>query len=544
MTLPPPEVLRRVARLHAMMGSTNGNEAETARSMLVDLLAKHGCSWNDVPDILAAARSSGRGSINGNSPAPLRGYFFHSPDGAAYVDLHINGHRQTWPVRGSAFQDHVRCVTFMQTGSALTSAALRNIVEEHEAEARYHGPEREVHLRVARHGGRAYLDLADDQWRVVEVCSDGWRVLNEAPVRFRREPGMLALPVPQRGGTIEELAELLNVRNGDDVILIVMWLLAALRGVGPFPVLAVSGEQGSAKSTLVRMLRSLIDPNVAPLRSLSTTERDLFVSADVSFLQAFDNVSGINPRISDALCRLATGGAFASRQFFKNRGEVAISAMRPTILNGISNVIRRADFADRSIQVALPSIAEKGRRSEGQMMAAFNAARPRILGVLLDAVSRGLRELPGVEPTELGRMADFDMWGRACEPALWPAGSFRRAYTANRNEAVENSLEADAVAATIRDVAAAHGEWKGTATELLDLLARHADQAVRRADRDWPQTPEALRHRLDRASPSLRKVGIEVSHRRSSDRNRTRTHNDNGRGVREPSEPSRPSERS
>ena len=240
----------------------------------------------------------------------------------------------------------------------------------------------------------------------------------------------------------------------------------------------------------------------------------------------------------------STGGAFASRQFFKNRGEVAISAMRPTILNGISNVIQRADLADRSIQVALPSIAEKNRRSEGQVMAAFDAARPQILGVLLDTVSRGLRELPGVEPTELGRMADFDRWGRACEPALWPAGSFRRAYTANRNEAVENSLEADAVAATIRDVATAHGEWKGTASELLDLLGRHADQAVRRADRDWPQTPEALRRRLDRASPSLRRIGIEITHSRAQDRNRIRTHNDNGRGAREPSEPSRPSERS
>ena len=143
-------------------------------------------------------------------------------------------------------------------------------------------------------------------------------------------PNMLALPVPEQGGSIEELRELLNIQSSDDFILIVSWAeFAALRGIGPYPVLAVSGEHGSAKSTLVRILRALIDPSVAPLRSLPPSERDLFVSADDNFVQAFDNISGLSAPLSDALCRLATGGAFASRQFFRNKGEVVISAMRP-----------------------------------------------------------------------------------------------------------------------------------------------------------------------------------------------------------------------
>ena len=232
---------------------------------------------------------------------------FYTPDGTAYADVYVNNHRETLPIGGERFRRFIRGRVFALTGSAPTDAQLKRLLDHFEAEAEFRGEQRKVFLRVSQHGGHVYLDLADDDWRVVEVDAHGWRVVPDAPVRFRRTPGMLALPVPQPGGSIQELAELLNVRNGDDVILIVMWLLAALRGVGPFPVLAVSGEQGSAKSTLVRMLRSLIDPNVAPLRSLSTTERDLFVSADVSFLQAYDNVSGINPTISDALCRLVHG---------------------------------------------------------------------------------------------------------------------------------------------------------------------------------------------------------------------------------------------
>jgi len=447
---------------------------------------------------------------------------FHTADGTAYADVYTANHRETLPIRGDRFRRFIRSRVFAQTRSPPAPGLLKRILDHFEAEAEFGGEQREVFLRVGQQGGRVYLDLADPDWRVVEVDADGWRVVKDAPVRFRRTPRMLPLPISRRGGSVEELADLLNVQSRADLILIVSFLLAALRGIGPFPVLAVWGEQGSAKSTLVRMLRALVDPNAAPLRSLPTTERDLFVGAEVNFIQAYDNISSINPTISDALCRLATGGAFASRQFFKNRGEVAVSAMRPTILNGISNVIHRADLADRSVSISLESVAEGNRRAEIEVMAEFEGARPRILGVLLDAVSRGLKELPQVKTTGLARMADFDLWIRACEPALWPAESFRQAYTSNRNEAAENSLEADAVAATLRDFATAHGEWRGTAAELLHLLGQHADHAVRGADKDWPKSPERLRHRLDRAAPNLRKVGIEITHARAPDRNRTR----------------------
>jgi hypothetical protein len=520
MTLPPPDIRQLVKHLHAMIGSSSVNEANTAREKLVKLLAKHHCTWNDVPEILAATNGSGAAGL----PAKCHPWSdaFHTADGAAYVDIHIDGHRETWPVRGRAFGHHVRRQLFAQTRVAPTQAAVRRLLDQAEAEALDDGQHREVYLRVAQHEGRIYLDLADDQWRAVEIGPDGWRTVKDAPVRFRRAPGMLPLPVPQRGGSVDELAKFLNVQRRADFILIVSWLLAALRGAGPFPVLGVWGEEGSAKSMLVRMLRALVDPNVAILRSLPHSERDLFVSANASFVQAFDNKTGAITSMSDPLCRLATGGAFATRQLNTDRGEVLLLAKRPIILNGISCVIRNADLADRSISATLESIPDKRRRAEKEIMAEFEAAQPGILGALLDAVSCGLRELPNLRPTELARMADFDLWGRACEPALWPAGSFQQAYTENRSEAVQNSIEADLVATTIKKVVEARGEWQGTATDLLGILAQHTEEGLRRADKNWPKTPEAVRHRLDRARTNLRKVGIEITHDRAKDRGRDR----------------------
>jgi hypothetical protein len=106
-----------------------------------------------------------------------------------------------------------------------------------EARAQFDGPERRVHVRVAEHAGHIYLDLADEHWRAVEIGPDGWRVIECPPVRFHRPAGMLPLPVPKRGGSIETLQSFLNLASRDDFVLIVAWLLAALRSGGPYPLL-------------------------------------------------------------------------------------------------------------------------------------------------------------------------------------------------------------------------------------------------------------------------------------------------------------------
>jgi hypothetical protein len=61
-------------------------------------------------------------------------------------------------------------------------------------------------------------------------------------VRFRRPAGMLPLPLPERGGSIETLKSFLNLASRNDFVLIVAWLLATLRPGGPYPLLAISGS--------------------------------------------------------------------------------------------------------------------------------------------------------------------------------------------------------------------------------------------------------------------------------------------------------------
>jgi hypothetical protein len=175
-------------------------------------------------------------------------------------------------------------------------------------------------------------------------------------------------------------------------------------------------------------LRQLIDPNTAPLRSLSREVRELFISANNGWIMAFDNLSFLPNWMSDALCRLATGGGFTVRQLHTDGEEAIFNAVRPIMLNGIENVGARGDLVDRAVILILEPITEENRKTIETLEAEFNTARPIILGALLDMMVHGLKNLPNVHLTYSPRMADFARWAAACETANWPPGTFKKAY--------------------------------------------------------------------------------------------------------------------
>src|SRR5690606_15657372 len=372
------------------------------------------------------------------------------------------------------------------------------------------------------HNGAIYVDLCDDAWQAVEVTAGGWRVVANPPVRFCRTKGMLPLPVPVAGGSVDELRPLLPGLDDEGWILFVSYLVQALKPRGPYPVLVLQGEQGAGKSSATRMARGLVDPNTAPLRSVPREERDLLIAARNGWVIALDNLSGTPIWLSDALCRLATGGGWSTRELYTDADELLINVQRPTILNGIDDLLSRDDLRDRAIILHLPPISDEQRRDEDEIWQEYERVRPRVLGALLDAVSMGLRRVGETKLPQRPRMADYARWIAAAEPALpWKPGEHLKIYAGNRREAAAASLESNAVAQAVLALMERREEWEGTATELLEALEQYASERAQRS-KHWPGTPRALSGRLRRVAPLLRQAGVEVDWTRSSDRDRTR----------------------
>jgi hypothetical protein len=278
---------------------------------------------------------------------------FHDAEGTCFADVKHGGHRETWPIGSVHFRKFLTGLFYKATGSAPKADDLKTAINVLEAKAHFDGSEQEVHLRVGGHAGKIYLDLGNKDWEAVEIDEAGWRIVKNPPLRFRRTKGTLPVGTPVRGGSIELLRKYVNVKTDDDFVLFVFWLLAVLRPAGPYPILMVSGEHGAAKSSATKIARSIVDPNTMAVRTPPKEDRDLFIAAHNSHVLAYDNISSLPPWLADSFCRIATGGGFATRELYENLEEVLLDAIRPLVLNGINDLVSRADLTDRAILLNL-----------------------------------------------------------------------------------------------------------------------------------------------------------------------------------------------
>ncbi len=454
---------------------------------------------------------------------------FQTLDGEAFATLKRGRHSANVPVRTGAFSQALIYNYAQHEGVPPGITAVQEVQALLEARAIAEGTKHPLYLRVGGIDDKVYLDLCDETSRVVEITKDGWAIITDPPVKFWRPAGARPLPLPERGGKLhQDLLPLLNVQSAEDFMLIVGWLVAALRQKGPYPALIINGEHGSAKSSMAAMLRGLIDPNKSMLRGIPRDEADLPLAARNSWIVALDNVSHISDSVSDILCRIATGGAFVKRQLYTDLEEISYTVQRPTIINGIEECVTRGDLMDRSIIVALAEIPKAERKSEKAIAAQFESVHPRILGALLDAVVEALRREHGVTLKELPRMADFAIWVTAAEPALlfdtkkvngkqfeWQKGAFLHTYFDRQASANTIVLEAVPWLDALKDLLACNkGPWVGSATELHAQLTARAGGAT--SLKTWPRFAKTLSGALRRTAPHLRTIGIDVVQARNS----------------------------
>jgi hypothetical protein len=452
---------------------------------------------------------------------------FHDEDLEPYAHAKVAGHQETYHVRGRPFQLWLRQRYFQEYKTSVNANSMNEALATISMFAICEGPEIPVHLRIAEYGSAIYIDLGDNAWRAVKVTAGGWEVVTDPPVRFVRSGSIRPLPLPIKGGSIEALRKFINVRprdeasGADEFVLLVAYVLAALRPGSNYPVLVLAGEQGSGKTSLVRFLGSVIDPRSPQLRTMPGDERDLIVAARHAHFISFDNISGLPDKMSDAICRLSTGGGHGERRLYTNEEEATFEGRRPVCLNGIEDVAVRPDLVDRALMLLLVAIPPDNRRNERDLDQEFASEAPALFGSLLDGLVSGLQNLTTVVIAGAPRMADFALWAEACTRAYWPEGTFTRAYRENIAAAIELVIESSAVGDAVRRFMATRQTWQGTASELLELLTRMIPEPLAR-ERSWPKNARALSGKLRRAASPLRKVGIDVVFvREGHDRERT-----------------------
>jgi hypothetical protein len=483
--------------------------------------------------------------------AASRCNLFCDPTGegyAGFVAAHATGeHRETHRLRSKSFNLWLRLLFYAERNGAPSSEAMASAVKTLMAKAHFDGDRRNVYLRTAPLDGKIYLDMCDPLWRAIEIDANGFRIVDDSPVHFRREAGMLPLPAPSTINPtkgIERLREVLRLRDKRDFVVIVAWLLAVLAGRSPYAVMIFLGEPGATKTSAAYAVRSIVDPNASPLRAKPKDPHDVFVAATHSLIVGYNNLSSLPDWLSDTICVVTEGSGESRRELFTDADESLIVACAPFLLTGIENVVKRGDLAQRTLYVHLASVPDGERLTEQSFKARFRRVHADLLGALCAAESVGLRNEKTLRLASLPRLATFFHWASACEPALWRRGEFRRSFAANAKDATEDVIEGEQAASVFRRFMAERGKWEGTATQLLGELVAFVRRPVREAeaahaqavkDKDdvakektaaalrearetardilgdgWPKAPNALTGKLKRASPALRNAGLRV----------------------------------
>jgi len=395
------------------------------------------------------------------------GSLWHDSTGAGWIDFTVDGTLQTARIRSKRFRDFLSRVLWERERRSINSEAWSEAVGTLEGLARFNGPERESFLRVGKHENCIYIDLGTEDWQVVRVSPNGWDIIPYAdcPIRYYRPDCQLPLPIPTRGGSLEDLWRLLNVKESDRP-LVVGWILSTLTPDGSKPILTLSGEKGSGKSSAATLLKRLTDPTKVSKASTVGDARTVASAAVGRWVLSYDNLTHLSPEQQDLLCCVSTGAGYSHRTLYTDLEETFLEFRRPQILTGIDLVPTRSDLLDRCLIVRLERISEENRLTEEELEALTADLLPGVYGALLDLLVTALQNLPTTKPARLPRMADF---ARLCIAAGIP--DFVEAYATNIKTGCQAAVEANPLAAgilTLLDTCG--GYWQGTSTELVRKL--------------------------------------------------------------------------
>lgn len=397
--------------------------------------------------------------------------------GFFYAIINGEGGEQVLDTRSDNFKRHCRSSIRKSSDALISRQDIDLIIDHLEANAVDQNKKGEVSIRIARVDNTIYLDLADEKKQVVKITSEGWTICQETPVHFYRPQGMLPLPVPVEGKGFAKLKHFLPAgkQHKHTCRLILAWLVGALNPQGPYVALILTGPKGSSKSTLTEFLKFLIDPAKATTRALSGNEETLMIYCKNNWLVSFDNLSVLSQPMSDALCRVSTGGGLSKRKQYTDDEEYVFQANRPIIMNGINNFIKADDLVDRSLIIELPFIDDAKRLTKKRLNQEFQEAQPLILGSLLKAVSSALKNENIKIDVPLPRMSDFASWVCAAEEALpWKGKKFLTDYNTHLNKNLSKTYLENPIVYCIKNFLekCKDKRWEGNATDLVNQLKK------------------------------------------------------------------------
>jgi len=391
-----------------------------------------------------------------------------------------------------------------ETGSLPKDKLIKEVLDVKETLARFDGDPVNLKNRVSLRDHATYYDMRDK--RYLKITPSGWEFVPADFPLFRRYQHMQAQVEPIAGGDPWKAFDFITV-NEEDRLLVLVYLVSLFIPNIAHPVLALFGEQGSSKSYFSSVINRLVDPTITERIIQPKNERDLIQTVRQKYVTVLDNLSKIDNRVSDIFCQVCTGGSVSLRQLYTDEGENIAQFRHIIILTSISLAIVNADLMDRSIILKLHRIKPEDRKPEQDLWAAFEVARPGILGGIFDTIVKAMAIYPTLTLEQLPRLADFAKWGYAIAEALGKSGAqFLDDFNQNIKRQNESVVEKNVLCQTILRLMSDKPTYLKSVADIHSALKTIAGEDHK--DSTFPKLPHNLRAGLDLLRSTLAEHGI------------------------------------
>ena len=435
-----------------------------------------------------------------------------------YIRFDNGTHKEILPIGGSAFKHWIAKSFYDLNRKTLNPNVLATALQTVAGKARFDGEAMRLHNRAAMIDGEVWYDLADKAWRAVKVTADGWSVIDNPPTIFKRQQQQAPQVIPVGGGDIRAILRFVNISDESQQLLFLVLLVSYFIPGFPHPICYVYGPQGSAKSTVSKIARRLVDPSRLEVLSLPRKDEELAQVLSHNYMLFFDNVGHIGDSAENLLCRAVTGSGFSKRQLFTDDDDIIYAVMANVGINGIALTSSKPDLFERSILFELRRIEKADRREESELTEEFERECPKLLGSIFDAVAKALALRPSIRVASLPRMADFARWGCALAEAMgFTKEAFLDAYAKNIESQNDEVLAEHVEPELLNEFMADKDEWTGSFSELLAYF-RDIAKGIHVAEGDLPKSANALSRKLGKLKTNLEEVGFKVIWNKKSGR--------------------------
>ena len=430
---------------------------------------------------------------------------FQDEAGKPFVKIKVNDTNIVLAAGSKQFSQWLSNEHFKETKKVLRSDALKAATNLIEGKCCFEGKKYTLHNRVCWHEGAIWYDLGDGT--AVKIIPGKWEIIQNPPILFRRyshqQPHDVA-KIKLSGGDIKKIFKYIHVDKDVQNLIVTTAGTYFIPGIA-HAVLLPYGEQGSAKSTLVSVIKELVDPSMIPLVSFPTNNEELMQQLDHNYFVGFDNVSGLSTWQSDVICRAVTGAGSSKRALYSDEDDVIFKFKRCIGLNGINIVATKPDLLDRSIAIECQRITEKDRKTESRFWTEFEKDKGEIMGAIFDIIATAMTYK--VHLPNKPRMADFALWGSAISHAAgYEPGAFIKEYTANIRQQDRQALSNNVVGDMIMVFMETRPKWEGEPSALFTELRFLADAAG--VLKVFPKAPNSLIRAMNTLKTTLGKAGI------------------------------------